>query len=369
MTRCNRIKRLREIIEAARVDVAYISDPANIFYLSGFTSGYDAKLLISSSEQILLTDSRYDLQAEEESSNFELAVARHESLSKLLKALLERFKMKKIGFEGADLRFQDVQIIRNLKRGLGCKLQDISPKLEQFRAVKDKEELYTMKIAATIAHESFKAIKPLIKVGAIEQDIATELEYEFRKRGASRPSFPSLVASGPNGAKIHYEAGTRAFREGDMILIDFGCRYQKYASDETNTIAIGSPDPELIKVYDIVRAAHWKTIREAKCNISGPEIDKIARDHIKQQGYGDHFGHSTGHGLGLGTAENGTFHEHPHASPTNSTIPVIEDMVITVEPGIYLPGKGGVRIEGVCVMTKDGLEPIIDCGNRRLEVV
>jgi len=286
--------------------------------------------------------------------------------------------MKKIGFEGADLRFQDVQILKRLRcelsgrlmnMCLGHRLVDISSELEWFRAIKDQEELDTMRKAATIAHESFEAVKPLMKVGAVEQDIATELECEFRRHGASGASFPTLVASGPNGAKIHYEAGTRAFKEGDMIIIDFGCRYQKYASDETNTIAIGSPDPELIKAYDIVRAAHWKAIREAKCNISEPKIDKIARDYIEQEGYGGYFNHSTGHGLGLGTVENMTFHEHPHAGPTNSSTPITEGMVITIEPGIYLPGKGGIRIECICVMTKNGLEPIIDYGDRQLEVI
>lgn len=368
---CNRIERLRKIMEKAGVDVVYISDPANIFYLSGFTSGHDAKLLISLSEQVLFTDSRYGLQAEEESPSFELVVAVNESISEVLKKLLERFRMKKIGFEGADLRFQAVQLIRKLKHGLGCQLVNISPRLSWFRAVKDREELEIMKKAAAIAHESFIAIKPLIKVGAVEQDVATELEYEFRKRGASGPSFPSLVASGPNGAKVHYEAGTRAFKEGDMIIIDFGCKYQKYSSDETNTIILGpatSTDPELIKVYNIVRAAHLRVVNKAKCNIFGPEIDKIARDYIKQQGYSDRFIHSTGHGLGLGTVENGTFHEQPSAGPMDDTTPITENMVITVEPGIYLPGKGGVRIEGIYVMTESGLKPIIDYGNREWEV-
>lgn len=354
-----RIEKFREILEEEKIDVAFVSDPANIYYLSDFTTGEDAKLFISKSEQILYTDGRYILQAEKESPNFEIVVPTNiSSREGVLKDLLKRFQNKVIGFEGSNLKFEAVQKLRKFKYGLGIKMVDLSKKLSLFRAIKDPFELRKMREASRIAHRSLEEIKHMIKPGTKEREIALELEYRFRKNRASGTSFPTLVASGPNGAIVHHMAGDRKFEEGDMIIIDFGCRYRKYASDETQTISIGKPSNEIIKVYGIVLDAHEKVVSEARCGMSGKEIDKIARDHIEKEGYGEYFVHATGHSLGLGTYENGTFHELPALSPLYEG-EITENMVVTVEPGIYLPGKGGVRIEGEYLMTEKKLERLV----------
>jgi len=370
MNRLNRITRLRKIMGDSKLDSVMISDPANIFYLSGFTSGDDGKLLITDTEQLLFTDSRYEIQAKEECHGFDLLITTPKnSMKGLFRDILKKLKLKTMGFEGSNMSFQQVQNLRAFKHGLGSKLVNISPELEWFRSVKEDEELKIMKEASAIARESFITIKHLIKAGAIEQRIATELEYEFKKRGASGISFPTIIASGPNGAKAHHNAGSRIMKKGDMVICDFGCKYKKYSSDETYTVSIGQPDKKLVEVYNIVRDAHMEAVSEAGCDMSASDIDSFARDYIKKYGYDKYFTHSTGHSLGLGSYENGTFHEQPFIGPYDKLHLIEKNMVITIEPGIYIEGLGGVRIEAEYVMTKNGLEQMIDYGDRGLDIL
>ena len=369
--KADRITKLRKIMEESKLDSVMISDPANIFYLSGFTSGDDGKLLITDIEQFLFTDPRYEIQAKEECRGFDLLIASIDNPMKgQFRDILKKYKLKAVGFEGSDMSFQQVQTLRTFKHGFSCKLVNISPELEWFRSIKDDEELKIMKVAATIGRESFITIRHLIKAGAIEQSLAAELEYEFRKRGASGISFPTIIASGPNSAKAHYSAGSRILKKGDMVICDFGCKYRKYSSDETNSVSIGRPNTEMAKIYEIVRDAHMEVISGTKCGMVGSEIDNFARDYIKKCGYDKYFIHSTGHSLGLGSHENDTFHERPVVGPDKKDkTPIIENMVITVEPGIYVEGLGGVRIEAEYVMTNNGLESMIDYGDRGLDIL
>jgi len=364
--RLDRITRLRKIMEESKLDSIMISDPANIFYLSGFTSGNDGKLLITDTEQFLFTDPRYNVQAKKECQGFDLLITM--SMKKQFRDILRKFGLKSMGFEGSDISFQQVQTLRRFKLGTSCKLINISPKLEWFRSIKEEEELKMMKIASSIARESFITIRHLIKAGTVEQNLAAELEYEFRKRGASGVSFPTIIASGPNAAKAHYIAGSRILKTGDIVVCDFGCKYKKYSSDETYTVSIGSPNKEMIKIYEIVREAHMEAASRARCGMLASEIDNFARSHIEKYAYGKYFIHSTGHSLGLGSYENGTFHERPFVGP-NDNYPIIENMVITIEPGIYIEGLGGVRIESEYIMTGNGLEQMIDYGDRGLDIL
>jgi Xaa-Pro aminopeptidase len=370
MNRLDRITRLRKIMEESELDSVIISDPANIFYLSGFTSGDDGKLIITDTEQFLFTDPRYEIQAKEECCGFDLLIDSMDNpMKEQFKDILKKCKLKAMGFEGSDMSFQQVQTLRTFKHGLNCKLVNISPGLEWFRSIKDDEELKIMKVAATIGRESFIIIRHLIKAGAIEQNLAAELEYEFRKKGASGVSFPTIIAAGPNSAKAHYSAGSRILKKGDMVVCDFGCKYEKYSSDETNTVSIGKPSEAVAEIYEIVRDAHMEAVSKTKCGMTSPEIDNFARDHIKKCGYDKYFNHSTGHSLGLGTYENGTFHEKPSIGPREDKTPIVENMVITVEPGIYIESFGGVRIEAEYVMTNNGLEQMIDYGDRGLDIL
>jgi len=370
MNRLDRITRLRKIMEDLKLDSVMISDPANIFYLSGFTSGDDGKLLITGTEQLLFTDSRYEIQAKEECHGFDLLISNMKnSMKDQFRDVLKKFKLKIMGFEGSNMSFQQVQNLRTFKRGLGGKLVNISPKLEWFRSIKEDEELKIMKVASAIARESFITIKHLIKAGTTEQNIATELEYEFKKRGASGISFPTIIASGPNGAKAHHSAGSRIMKTGDMVICDFGCKYERYSSDETYTVSIGQPDSKMAEIYNIVKDAHMEAVSGAGCDMSASDIDSFARDYIKECGYGEYFTHSTGHSLGLGSHENGTFHEQPVIGPRDKLHLVEKNMVITIEPGIYIEGLGGVRIEAEYVMTKNGLEQMIDYGDRGLDIL
>lgn len=355
-----RLKRLRQAISETGAEAILVSDPENILYLSGFSGGDDGQLFITESDQYIITDGRYETQAAEECPDFKLMLRSSVcSGLEILKNLVIRHNVRLLAFEGGRIS-ADYWLV--FDEALPCSLVSMSGKLALFRSEKSEEEIVILRQAAMIANESFAAIKPLIRPGVTEIFLAAVLEYEFKKRGAEGTSFATIVASGDRGAFPHHRPGDREIKSGELVTFDFGCRYQGYCSDETSTVALGCPPDKLIDAYFAVREAQRQAISEARCGLTGAAIDALAYNHIMGRGYGDFIKHGLGHGVGL------AIHELPFMGPGCNT-PVTENMVVTIEPGIYIPGLGGVRLENMCVMTKTGLTPIIDYGSRKLEIL
>jgi Xaa-Pro aminopeptidase len=225
----------------------------------------------------------------------------------------------------------------------------LKDELDQLRAVKAVAEVEALRGAALLNAAAFADIAQLLRPAVTEREIALELEFALKRRGAEEKAFDFIVASGPRGALPHGVASERSLQKGELVTIDFGCRVAGYHADETVTVALGAPPPELRRVYDVVLAAHDLAIAAVRPGVALAEVDRLARDHIVAAGYGDYFGHGLGHGIGL------QVHEAPTLS-ARSKVLAEAGMVVTVEPGIYLPGLGGVRIEDMVVVTDDGAE-------------
>jgi Xaa-Pro aminopeptidase len=316
--------------------------PQNLRYLCGFT-GSDGVVVVSDEQLVFLTDSRYTTQAKEqvtadgikEYSNKTDAVVEH----------LKEMQSTRIGFE-ASLSvgvFEELQA----KGSSAWHWQCLKDNLQTLRLHKSADEIHSITTATDLNHEGFVDVLEMIKPGVREDEIALALEYTLRELGAEEKAFDIIVASGERGALPHGIASDKIIQNGDLVTIDFGCRVAGYFSDETVTIAVGDISKELRTIFDTVFEAHNRAIRAVVPGIALTELDNIARDHIKSSGYGEYFGHGLGHGVGL------EVHEAPVVSP-RSTLLAEEGMVFTIEPGIYVPGTGGVRIEDMVLVTSDG---------------
>lgn len=341
----NRIQRLQEALKQKGLEAALISKFQNVTYLSGFT-GDDSYLLIFPNEFIFITDSRYTEQASKQAQDY-LVVDYKGKLIAAFSEFIDRNKIKKIGFEDKYLSFS---WYRKLADGLDVSLEPLNDSVDVLRSVKDASETDKIKKAAKIADDAFEQILNLIKPGVSESEVATELEYIMKKLGAAKPSFDTVAASGERSSLPHGTATGRKLQYGDAITLDFGAVFDGYCSDITRTVFLGKPDEEKLKVYNIVLEAQKRALEGAFSGKTGREIDAYAREYISEAGYGGFFGHGLGHGLGL------EIHEEPRFSPSYTGV-ITDGMVVTVEPGIYLPGKFGVRIEDDIVV--NGREPII----------
>ncbi len=340
----DRLARLRSEMADLEVDAFLVSDPLNRLYLSGFTgsSGY---LLITQTDAVLATDFRYVEQAANESPSY--MVHRTRSGEPWLPEVAARLGVRTLGFE-AD--YVSVNAHAKFTASLeesddtgDVHLEPTSGVVEVVRGVKDAEELALIKRAVNIAHSAMAAASSVLKPGITEKQIAWRIERELRRLGAEGPAFDIIVAAGPNGALPHHRADDTVVKNGDAVVIDMGALYRGYRSDMTRTFSVGEPDDKFSSIYGIVLRAQRAAIAGAKPGMTGKDIDSIARDFISEAGYGDEFGHGLGHGVGLAV------HERPMIVPTSED--VIEDgMVFTVEPGIYVSGWGGVRIEDMVVM-------------------
>lgn len=341
-----RVRRLRARLADEQVDGILITNGENRRYLSGFigTAGY---LLITQNAAVLATDFRYTEQAAIQAPGWR--VDRITGQLKWLPALLNEFGVKTLGFEADDVtvslhgRFRDA--IAEAK--LETELRPTSGITLTLRAVKDAEEIALLQGAIDVSDRAFEEVAAQIRPGQTEEEIAWLFEQAVRNRGAESISFDTIVAVGPNAARPHHRAGDTKVVEGQTIVFDCGARYQGYCSDLTRTIVVGEADSKVKEIYDIVHMAQQAAIEMIKPGMTGAEADGIARKVIEEAGYGDDFGHSLGHGVGL------EVHENPGVGPTSNG-KLDEGMVLTVEPGIYLSGWGGVRIEDVVVLEKDG---------------
>ena len=329
------------------IDGFLVSNLNNLYYLSGFDG--EGLALITKEENLLFTDSRYTEQAEKESPQFKIITdkpgkknARIISINEILK----KHKIKKLAFEGHDLSYSDYIKYKN---NISAELIDGNNAIEQIRIVKDETEITKIKKACQIITETLKEVMEIIEPGLRELDIATELAYTMRKKGALGEAFESIVVSGERSSLPHGKPSEKIIREGELITIDTGANYQKYNSDMTRTFIIGKENKKQKEIYQIVFNAQKIAMESLKPGMKCNEVDKIARDIIKDKGYGDYFGHGLGHGVGL------DIHESPRLSTNDKTV-LLPGMIVTVEPGIYLPEIGGVRIEDTVLITEDGYE-------------
>ena len=338
-----RCSKLMDALSAEGVNGALITSKTNIRYFSNFTSD-EAVLVISKDGRKLLTDFRYTIQAKELSSPaFEVVETSRAIATDEIAAAMKEMGITKCAFEDGYLT---VRAFNNYKE-LPAELVPMTPVIDRARLIKDEHEVECLKKAQSIADEAFAELITKIHAGMTEKEVANELDHLLRLHGAEENSFDTIVGSGPNGALPHAVPGGRKLTEGDLVVIDFGCKFGGYCSDMTRTIAVGEPCDELKKIYGIVRKAQQAALDALHPNMSAKELDGVARGVITEAGYGPTFGHSLGHGFGL------DIHEAPYAS-SRSEDTLVPGSTITVEPGIYVEGLGGVRIEDDCVLTEDG---------------
>lgn len=342
----DRISSARGCLERFGVDAIVFFNLINIRYLTGFT-GSDGVLVLGGNEGCFLTDSRYTTQASLEVTEFKTIEYRGklEGVSSQLKGL----GIRKVGFES---EHTTVSLFRSLSEALpGIELVAIGVELDELRIIKSPEEIELLEKSAEIASNALLAILNKIKPGAVEHDLALALEFAMKNAGADEKSFDFIVASGVRGALPHGKASAKDIRAGELVTFDFGAVYRGYHSDETVTVAVGEPDSRQRDIYFIVKEAHDRAVAAVKPGISFKELDDLARCFIADEGYGQYFGHGLGHGVGL------EVHEKPVVSFKNDGM-VEEGMVFTIEPGVYIPDWGGVRIEDTVVVTANGCKTL-----------
>lgn len=347
----NHFTQIRNRLREKQLDAMLITSGANVFYASGFsTSGEgDAVALVTEKKSYFITDSRYTEAAQKQLQNAELIIRENAaSYTDHLKALLAQDGVKQLGFEDAALSVRDWNAYRE---ALPCAFTPASDLLAELRQSKDEEEIRRMKAAQKIADQALLRLWEEIRVGMTEKEIAARLQYLMLLGGAERMSFDPIVASGENSSMPHAVPTDRRLRDGDFLTVDFGCVFEGYCSDTTRTVAIGHATEEMEKVYSTVLEAQLAGIALAKAGVVGRDVHEAAHDVIRKAGYGPYFGHGYGHSLGI------EIHEAPYFNARN-TKPIPLGAVVSAEPGIYLPGKFGVRIEDVVILREDGCEDI-----------
>lgn len=351
-----RIQTVRQHLARAQIDTFMVLIAENRYYLSGFSAEdtqFDESagaLLITAERLLLLTDSRYDQQAAAEAPLYEV-ICYKEGLKKVLPDLLKQVAARRLGFEKIRFTVKQHEELGQAIDSAGIPVQMVATEniVENLRAIKSEEEIEHTRRALLLAETAFqKAVKTLSLV-MTEKQIAWTLEKEIREAGAEGLSFPSIIASGPNSALPHANVTDRTLREGEPIIFDWGARLNRYCSDISRTVVLGKADDKFQKVFQTVLEAQKKAISAIKAGISGQAVDRIARDHIDAMGFKGKFGHGLGHGTGL------AIHEAPRLSPVRDDM-LQAGMIVTVEPGIYLPGWGGVRIENQVVVRDGGAE-------------
>lgn len=337
-----KLTKLREKLKSIGLDGILITNPYNRRYMSEFT-GTAGVLLISLTDAKLIVDGRYIEQAHNQAKQFD-SVLHNKNLLEVINQQIQTLNIKKLGIE-AD--HTTVTQLNHYHEKLTVELINTSNLVESLRMIKTEEELVQMREAARIAEKAFEHILGVIKPGITERDICAELIFQMQMHGASGSSNDPIVASGVRSALPHGRATDKVIEKGDMLTLDYGAVYNGYMSDMTRTVAVGEPPSELKKIYEIVLNTLEYTKEKARPGLSVKDFDKLARDYIEKHGYGQYFVHGIGHGLGL----------ELHEAPTVAANELLEEnMVFTVEPGIYIAGLGGVRLEDDIVIKKDGIE-------------
>jgi len=342
--------RLADLLHMGPSLAAVVHDPSNMFYL---TEGYTGEGLvyISSRRRVIVTDFRYTEQAERQAPSFEtVTVETQKDHNQWLGELVHGDGVTELRFEA---NYLSVDSFEKLRAAVGEDVSYVPLSLapQTLRQVKTPAEIVIMRKAADITSEAFAAILPKIREGMTEKELQIELDFTMLRLGADGNAFDTIIASGENGSLCHAIPGARKLKRGDMITMDFGAKVGGYCSDMTRTVALGEPSPEMRRVYETVLRAQTLCEDALAAGKNCFEIDKLARDHIDARGYAGRFGHGLGHSVGI------DIHEEPRLSPKcHETLKA--GVVITVEPGIYIPGLGGVRIEDTCLVKENGCVPL-----------
>ena len=347
----NHFSTIREQLEKRGLDALLINSEANRFYASAFhtTGADDALVIVTRKDSYLITDSRYTEAAQVQLKDARLVIrANAESYLDYTAKIFAEDGVKRAGFEDAALTVKEFNCYQT---GLPCEFVPASELFLELRQSKDEDEICSMKAAQKIADKALMQLLDELKPGMTELEISARLQYLMLLGGAERMSFDPIVASGPNSSMPHAVPTDRKIQDGDFLTIDFGCVYQGYCSDTTRTVAIGHVTEEMRTVYNTVLEAQLAGIARAKTGVIGKEVHETAHNVIRAAGYGDYFGHGFGHSLGL------EIHEAPNFNARNEK-PMPDRAVVSAEPGIYLPGKFGVRIEDVVILCEDGCENI-----------
>jgi Xaa-Pro aminopeptidase len=326
------------------LDAVLITEPENRRYLSGF-AGSAGQLLVSHTAALLLTDFRYVEQAGAQAPHFEV-VKTEGHVWPFVAEQLARLRVVRVGFESEHVTVDQHQRLLDALREKApdVELAPLRGFAEDVRQVKDASEIEAIRRAVLISDRAMEQVTAGLTPGVTEREVAWRLEVAMRQGGADSLSFPTIVASGPNGAMPHHRASSRAIRAGEPIVIDMGCRLNGYCSDMTRTVVLGEPDARFWEIHAIVLRAQQACEDRLKAGMLGKEGDALARSVIEAAGHGDHFGHGTGHGIGLAV------HEEPYLSKSRGEMTLRAGAVTSVEPGIYLPGWGGIRIEDLVVI-------------------
>ena len=342
-----RVKRLQEKLTKYNIDGLLVTNMFNVRYLANFT-GSTGLVVVTKENAYFVTDFRYTEQAAAEAKGFEI-IKNEGSIFEEVAKIVKNNAIEKLGFEQENVTYATFNQINDL---IPCELVPVTGLVEKLREVKTDDEIALIKEAINITEKAYDYILGFVKPGVTEIEVANELDFYMRKEGAQSVSFDTIVASGLRSAMPHGVASEKVIEEGDMVTIDFGCYYNGYVSDMTRTFAVGDPGDELKEIYEIVYQANKKVNESAKAGMTGAELDAIARDYIAEHGYGPQFGHTLGHGIGL------EVHEGPSLSFRNEEKLVVNN-IVTNEPGIYVQGLGGVRIEDDLVIKENGVEVLM----------
>jgi Xaa-Pro aminopeptidase/Xaa-Pro dipeptidase len=339
----SRLQRFREQLKQLNLDGMIITNLQNRRYLSGFT-GSSGVLLISESKAVIVTDFRYWQQVSEEVKDFDL----HRQGPNLWQSVFQFIKglsWKQVGFEAAGINYYEYQQWKEIAPQL--ELVPTNDLVEQLRWIKDEAEISKLAEAARITDYAWENTIKIMKPGVKEMDLALEFDYQLRLNGAEGSAFTTIVASGARSALPHGTATAKEILPGDLVVIDGGALYQGYHADMTRTVVLGNATSEQFKIYDIVLSAQMEALANLKAGLTGKTVDGVAREIIVRHGHEEHFGHGLGHSVGL------DIHERPRLSQTEiAQVPA--GAAVTVEPGIYIPGWGGIRIEDLVIVEKDG---------------
>jgi Xaa-Pro aminopeptidase len=327
-----------------KLEALLVTNSYNRTYMSGFT-GSSGALVITADRAVLLSDFRYRSQAPEQAKHYEF-VEHKPKLIETVQELLKDWGIQELGFEQHDVTYGTYNGYAAALSGI--RLVPTGGWIEELRLIKDSRELAVMQEAAELADRTYEHMLTVLKPGLRESEVALELEFFMRRHGATSTSFETIIASGERSALPHGKASERILQTGEFVKMDFGAYYKGYCSDITRTVVLGKPTAKHREIYDIVLEAQMLTLDHIKPGMTGAEADAIARNVIKRYGYGDCFGHGTGHGLGM------EIHEAPRLSMQGDVV-LKPGMTVTVEPGIYLPDFGGVRIEDDIVITDSGM--------------
>ncbi|MDO4581240.1 MAG: aminopeptidase P family protein [Bacillota bacterium] len=344
----SRLDKLRAALYGADCEAMFIVNESNVKYLSGFTSGESFLFIVTAGSNYFITDFRYIEQAEQQCPYYQVLRYRDANtpLPKVLADLCAKYQVKKLAFEREHISYAMFESISGSLQGI--QLLPTDSLVEQVRAVKDEGEIENLRIACRATDDVFDMMCGWLHPGVTEREAKWQM-YCFINDTGCVSSFKPIIAAGANGSKPHAKPSARQLQNGDLLTMDFGCAYKGYHADITRTVCIGNPDEKQKEIYGVVLEANLRAEAALKAGMTGQAIDAIARDYITEQGYGEQFGHGLGHGVGM------DIHELPNLNRANDK-PLPAGALVTVEPGIYIPDWGGVRIEDTCLVTEDGCE-------------